>query len=161
MKKMFFSLVGLLVLGQTANATSLHPETFVNTRLELVVSPIGHGVPPTKPISVVVSVSSNGQVTFRDRFLSPVTIKRLSAYEMDRIERLIEAAKDGVIQHNQEFCLAIPTHSFRYSADQGRIFLKSGSSPCGGSIVNDTEAAKTLVRMLDNFYRIGLSINLE
>lgn len=81
------------------------------------------------------------------------TVKFMAPQDMRDISRDIRIARRGGIRHPQPgdvHCLAIPMRSIHMTADNGTVFLKSGSYPCGGSSFNVTKSAQSLVQVLND-----------
>ena len=77
---------------------------------------------------------------------------RISATEEREVRDLIVLARQGKPKSGPpEFCEAIPQLDIIYRADEGRLVLSESSTPCGGHIFNDSEAAKELVQRLEAF----------
>ncbi len=127
-----------------------------------------HHLPLGRRMATVISVDSFGDVegsecTERTNFElgvgrlaytncgQNIHIDRLSRLEMRKLDSLINDARYGEIIYPNPggiHCLAIPTHSSRYTADQGNILLSVGTSPCGFTTFNNSEPAKLLVASL-------------
>lgn len=80
------------------------------------------------------------------------TVKFMAPREMRQITRLTNLARRGEIQHPDPrgiHCLAIPMRSIKMDADNGSVFLKAGSFPCGFQTYNKSQAAQKLVQELN------------
>ena len=78
----------------------------------------------------------------------------LSRFEMRQMEVQIREARVGTIVYPDPggiHCLAMPNRSFTYTADAGRILLKSGAEPCSAVTYNNSKSAKSLVSTLDGY----------
>lgn len=149
MKKSLFGLLSLLVLGSSAHAAL--PRN--NVRLQYVQSPnrIVFGGTTT-----LLSVLANGRVieSYQSALPRPLPVRevaRLDAYQMDRIDRLINQARRGriVTTNSQIRCLAISQFKDTFTADNGRVFLKKGAM-CENYTYNTSRAAQQLVTLLQN-----------
>lgn len=148
MKKFLFALVALVFVGQ-ANADVLRRDV----RLQVKVAPYGN---LAGGITKTLKVFRNGEVSLTQcqavhpRPCRTRRVELLNAYQMDRIERLVEAARFGrIMTYRGPVCMALPTQMLNYSADNGRVFLKSGARPCGSPTFNASKAGEELVRLLD------------
>ena len=149
MKTSLFGLVALFffVSHQVQAAPSQ------NVRLQL------QNIPNSPMMSgkyATISVYADGLVV--ESFSSPlpmpipsVTIKQLDARQMEEIEELIEASRNGEITTvtHPFHCLAIATSYDMYTADNGRIFLKRNAL-CQDPTFNNTSSASHLVDILAN-----------
>lgn len=157
MKKVI--LGALVVFTGLASATSLR-----TVKLEVKTAPLGHM--NHAGLTTYIQVLGDGAVLGTEckprhfgRCAPSVHLDQLSKQEMRRIDRLIARASRGsLIDPNPGgiYCMAIPFQSTTYSANNGSLILKSGSFPCGGSMVNDTNAGEELVEILDG-YKNGLN----
>lgn len=146
MKKSLFAVLSILFVGQLASAAS-H-----DARLQFAEVPTGR---VSQMDLTHVTVYADGVVeksVCKGTLEIPCAtkeIKRLSADEMDTIESLIADARDGkqVRIPNRALCFVAPFKTERYTADNGKVFLKSGHL-CNGWLVNDSEAAGELVGIL-------------
>jgi hypothetical protein len=71
------------------------------------------------------------------------------------MESLIQKAAFGAVvlpNPNDIHCMAMPTERFNYTANNERVFLSSGSRPCGSTTYNGSAAAIELVKMLNEFF---------
>lgn len=159
------SLVVLILVSGMSEARSLMKP---DVRLEVQVKQIQGRLPLAGPVKLV-RVFSDGRVvgsqcdesfslsgTFSrfENCKNVELLEKLSRAEMRNLETLIEEARLGTIVHpsfGTPICLAIPTRSVSYSADNGNIFLYGGSEPCGHKTRNDAPAAQTLVETLRKY----------
>lgn len=116
-----------------------------------------------------LDVYVNGQVVHR--VASPQlpngggykVVGRLSAHQVDRIERLIRRArpvKPG-FEASRAFCFAPSMFTDTYNADNYSLPLRKGAMCDGGFQINDKPAAKKLVAVLnalENAAHKGLSV---
>lgn len=144
MKNAFLAILSILFVGQVASAKDV--------RLEHKNLP-ARGVAGGK--TTTVTVFNDGvvlrQVTQAVPVVRPATvITRLSAYQMDRIERLIDRAEGGAtaVVPTGARCIVAPMDTNLYTADNGQVFLKSGHF-CTGYRENVRPAAKQLINQLD------------
>ncbi len=158
MKKVFLGLVALLTVGSNAHATSL----MANVRLQFQNLPKRNLVGAT---TTTISVYSDGQVVESrtaalPRPLPARLITRLNAYQMDRIERLIDRARFGriVTDRPQVLCMALSMFDDRYTADNGRIFLQK-SAMCEVTTYNQSLAARQLVQTLNNLRNLANQVH--
>lgn len=149
--KRFAVLLGILVLAQSANA-----ERFRNVRLEARVTPLPAFAKKDK--KAIVQVYSDGEVKgYLCAEKQPCTaarLARLTAYEMDALERDISTARWGKLDRpgpGTKVCKALPFESRSYTADNGRILLQKGNFPCGLTTTNRSPAAKKLLGLLQRF----------
>jgi hypothetical protein len=146
MKKLL-GFVALVLVSQMSFATSM-----VNNRL------VFQDVPKPGVMggqTRVLTVDASGTVIYRTSQAIPGGAKsrvvaNLTAFQMDRIERLIERAKKGAIVNElyRVACFAPSMNTINYSAANGFVFLKSGTI-CDGITINNSFAAKRLVNIID------------
>lgn len=150
MKK--FLMAALVLVGSAAFA---HPHTVYDVRLRAETQPVRGA---TGKLTGVL-VNSQGEVIYYESALQTptqvthVVVARLSAKEVEELDAQVEAARNGTIDHVVEFCEAIPTRAFKYTADNENVQLLSGSAPCGGRMVNEAEEAQALVTFLNKYLR--------
>lgn len=150
MKRFLFVVTGLLLASQVASARS---PMLRDIRLELDKVP-AHGLAGAAVQRLMVL--SNGTVLEQacgalTRIpCRPQVVTVLSAHQMDRIDRLIERARHGRVVRvpSAVRCFVAPTHTFNYTADNGRVALKSGHM-CLGWMDNVRPAADQLVAILN------------
>lgn len=151
MKKVLMALV-------VSGLSLARPLPLGNVRLEVQTNPLG---PKPAKVSRLLQVKNNGSVSLRTcntaipprpgfKACTTKEIARLTAYEIDRIDREIDLARRGKIKKwSGPICKALPTETRKYSADNGRVFLKQGPVPCGAPTYNDSAAATSLVGRLN------------
>lgn len=141
-----------LAVSQFAAATSIR-----DVRLHYRSEPYGPFAHSNKTkISLVVYVT--GEVV---KFTCPTgtrfnkceskKVTQLSSYKMDKIERDIQLAADGEIRYPQPsdiICKAIPHSMVEMTADNEKVFLRKGASPCGRVTRNTSPSAERLVEEL-------------
>lgn len=123
---------------EIASARSLAPDV----RLQLREVPVAHG--SIRPLTSV-TVYSHGEVVKNGK-----TIAKLDAYSMDRVNRLVNRAREGVIVRSPitARCVRAPDTTDRLTADNGTVLLKKGHI-CLSVFENNTTAAKKLVAFLE------------
>ena len=90
-------------------------------------------------------------------------VKHLSAREQRAMEVLIQQARYGEIQYPNPgaiSCMAMPTRSDRYTADNGSVLLSTGTHPCGSVVFNSSRAAIKLVETLNKYERLYSTLHL-
>lgn len=152
MYRFILASLSILFVGSVVNASTISANKDV--RLHLQVRSLAVGGPGSS-----TSVFRNGKVvtqTCRMVFPKPCTVAKvqhLSARQMDRVERLIDRARFGKIVKTQGIhCMAMPSESFHFSADNNQVFLREAARPCGLPTNNTSPAASKLVTLLDNLH---------
>ncbi len=162
MKKNLFML-GLIMLSTIVEATSLHPDTFKGVRLSYTFGPYYdlHHM-PVGASNGVIEVRTNGDAVYyapgalvRPDLRRSKIIRRFNAYEMDRIERLIDRAATVAPVTPEVQCAGIPTETRGYSADGYNVILLSGGFDCAIEKENQSKAAIKLVRILDQLRKLA------
>ncbi len=117
--------------------------------------------------SDAVLVLSNGQVVREVRdsktndLVKSAQVTTLSASEMNHIDELIEAARNGkiVTETSQIHCMAISLNDTTYTADNGKVFLLK-SSVCQDPTENTAPEAKELVSQLSTLEKQANAIQV-
>lgn len=165
MKKNMLALA-ILVAGASF-ATSIK---VVDIRLQAVTTSVMdlHYLPVGKRPAIMITVDRRGEVVgaacsveqgnplLYSDYHNITVLDRLSNIEQQRIELLIALARKGEIQYPNpggQHCLAMPTHSSLYNADNSKVFLEGGTYPCGGMTQNTSKAAVQLVKLLKKYER--------
>jgi hypothetical protein len=138
-----------------------------------LISPIAHSAPKVllsleiKPLGNTlggggkksgVALNASGKVMyFESSVLQPSKneyreVTELTRKDVSDIKKKIAAVKSAPMKHNVEFCEAIPSQTVQYTANQGQLVLLTGARPCGGSMERDSEEARDLVRLLDEWF---------
>lgn len=163
MKNLFLALAAIIFVTATAQATSLHPDTFRHYRLSAVESPLINSAIHGGNRTTRMEVQANGNVELtvfkgaRKEF-GPVVVKTLANEEMATIETLITAAATGETKHwTGPVCLAISTRTRSVTADDGKVFVRSGAFPCGAPTYNDSKAATELSTIATTLLHEALS----
>lgn len=160
MKKFLFVLVALMAVSSALSAYGMPlPTAQYEFRLRFEDSPLkfsGHR--SSDDYTYTLWIENDGDVWYEVRgsralFGPPQVVERLTGYQMDWIENLIDEARLGTIKPTGPvYCEAIPTRQRLIDADNGGLLLERGSHPCGGGIFNDSPATKTLVDFLTKLY---------
>ncbi len=145
--KKFLGLLTVLLISQSSFGRSLE-----NIRLMYQDAPkVGIVGGTTKTLTV----SATGSVVFRtsQAVLNGIHVRlvtQLSARQMDRIDRLIENARDGEIVRLpiHAMCFAPSRNTVNYTADNTQVFLRAGTV-CDGISINSSRSAQRLVQMID------------
>ena len=103
-----------------------------------------------------VTLHEGGQITkttcVRPGTCEEKNLGNISAEEEREVRDLIAEARKGKKKSGPpSFCLAVPSVAVVHSADEGRLTLSESTAPCGSHVFNDSDAAKTLVRKLDEY----------
>lgn len=148
MKRFFLVVSGVLFASQMALATSLRP----NVRLEYARIPNSVAGAATQRIVVYKdgTVLQQACEALLPRPCPLTLVTKLNAYQMDRIERLIDRAEGGD-EKKLFHPLCITPSMFRhvYTADNGQVPLRRGST-CSGYTINVRPEAAKLVKILDD-----------
>lgn len=150
MKKSLLVLLAVLTVSQFASATSVR-----NARLMFREAPIMSPIPAAQLTSVVVY--GDGEVVRyvcegnKPRECDKQTLGHYTAYQIDRIDRLIERARHGRMIHiaASAMCFVAPSTEDEFTADNGQVLLKRGHF-CTSFKINTSLAAKRLVTILEN-----------
>lgn len=139
MKKHLLFAVAFFLGTEIATARSLAPDV----RLQLREIPVSGQL--LRPVLANVAVYSHGEVVRNGK-----TIAKLDAYTMDRVNRLIERAREGVIVRSPitARCFVAPDRTARLTADNGTVLLKKGHI-CLSVFENNTRAGKRLAVFLE------------
>lgn len=148
------ALLSLFSCRHTDESSSANAAKTNDVRLELIESEYRYPRTAESGSSVTISILKGGKVT-KKVCLSPAnckttTVKSLSASEMSLIESKITSARHGTTESVTEFCEAIPSQSLQITADNGKLRLYAGASPCGGHSSNNAPEAKELVKLIEN-----------
>lgn len=152
MKNVFAALVLVLT---TASSFATHRED-----LRLVFQTRPNGMVAGGRTEQVV-VLNNGSVQVRSlqaiqNGFKKKEIARLTAEEMDGINRLIDDASEAgtIYRKNTILCIVAPMTVSDYLADNGKVVLKSGHA-CEGWKLNESRAAFHLIRKLDALRKLA------
>ena len=98
-----------------------------------------------------VKVKSSGEVVSYRNSEPEKKVDQLTPKEMEILEDKIKKASLGALKFIPDFCQAIPTTQYHYSANGDQVKLLSGASPCGGNLERQSSAAKELVKTLQEY----------
>jgi hypothetical protein len=149
MKRSFLVALTVLSLGSSAFATSIRD-------VRLMYKDVPANGPIKNPTLTSVVVYGDGEAVRitcdaqSPRECDRRTVRKYTAYEIDAIDHLIEAARHGRIGRASSTarCIVAPSFTHHYSAANDSVLLMKGHL-CTSILENKSPAAKRLIRLLD------------
>jgi len=105
----------------------------------------------TNDITKKISFLNNSDILVETAEKTELLNGEFSRFDISEIKKLLQLAKSGqLINPNLTgiHCLAIPTHHESINGLSGLVEISSRSYPCGDSLVNNTDAGKRLLEII-------------